>query len=360
MSEHDNLPMAGDANNVHDPDQSAAHPETPTPSPGVVTHTVASGWYDDPSVPGQLRYWTGDAWSASVVPRPQLSTAPPTDLWASSSDHVASSTSGDRVVVRERRVRVTRPQRLLFVVALVVGLLVGFVLTFSLTSSHTSKTPPSPSASSTIPRSSTSTPVATGDPSAATLSSLVIRQSDVATAVTVQVIPGGDQVTGEITLDLCNGTFASEALRTARVQVAAIDGQGNGVLSTEAVLYKNAAATTQAFNELRNTATSCPTTPVVSPVTEPTVTTRFNPRPDANWPVVDTVERLAYDFVSTSPTGQASHSVAVYLRRGRALMGIYFQSPVGVQPAVSGQTTIAGIVNVMAQRLAQLPNSAVS
>jgi hypothetical protein len=34
------------------------------------------GWYPDPGLPGQLRYWTGTAWSADV----QAAPAPPGEL----------------------------------------------------------------------------------------------------------------------------------------------------------------------------------------------------------------------------------------------------------------------------------------
>jgi hypothetical protein len=142
--------------------------------------------------------------------------------------------------------------------------------------------------------------------------------------------------------------------------VAATDDQGNTDLSTEAVLYQNPAATAQAFSELKSVAATCPNSPVRSPVGEPTVTTKFNAPPDASWAQVPTVDRQAYDFVSTDSTGQAQHSVAVYLRRGRVLMGIYFPEPDGAQSPVRGQTTLAGITNVFANRMAQLPSSVVN
>jgi len=198
------------------------------------------------------------------------------------------------------------------------------------------------------------------DPDTSVLSNLVLQQPDVGSTVNVQLIPNGDQVRGQTTLDLCNGTFPSEALRTARLQVAAVNGQGNAVLSTEAVLYSQPGDTAQAFSELRTVAARCPNSPVVSPVGEPAVTTHFSAAPDAAWPQVPTVERLAYSFTATAQSGQAQRSVAVYLRRGRALMGVYFPQPDGPQPTINGQTTIPGIVNVFATRLAALPASAVN
>lgn len=165
---------------------------------------------------------------------------------------------------------------------------------------------------------------------------------------------------GGASLDLCNGTFPSEALRTARLQVAGADAKGSTLLGTEAVLYSNPAGAAQALPELKSTAARCPARPVVSPVSEPTVETHFNASPDATWPQVATVERLALDFVTTDSLGQPQHNVAVYLRRGRALMGVYFPQPDGPQAAVAGQTTIPGIVNVFATRMAGLASSAVS
>ena len=207
------------------------------------------------------------------------------------------------------------------------------------------------------PTTSTSLPA---DPDAAALRQLVVQQSDVGSNLAVALLQGGDQVRGTATLDLCNGKFASEPLRTARLQDAVVDMQGMGLLSTEAVLYRNADATAQAFNELRTVAANCPNSPVVSPVGEPTVTTHFDAAPDGDWPQTPGVDRLAYSFTATGQSGQAQPSMAVYLRRGRALLGIYFVQPQNALPAIDGQTTAAGIVGVFASRLAQQPASVVN
>ncbi len=212
----------------------------------------------------------------------------------------------------------------------------------------------------TTPGPTTTTPPASADPSAAALRDLGLRQGDLTSSVSLFLIPRGNRVTGATTLDLCNATYPSESERKARLQVAGLDDQGNVALSTEAVLYSNAAATEQAFTELQAAAANCPSSPVTSPVDEPTITTQFNPAPDGSWPQVTGVDRLAFDFVTTDDSGQPAHSVAVYLRRGRALMGIYFPAPDSAQAAIAGQTTIAGIVNVFAERMAQLPDSVVN
>ncbi|MFI5040335.1 MAG: hypothetical protein ACHQNA_00570, partial [Acidimicrobiales bacterium] len=256
----------------------------------------------------------------------------------------------------------------LVAIAVVIGLIVGFGVVLGIVS-LTGSGSKSPQSSAALPQSpaATAPPVFTApttttpaDPSATVLPGLVIQQADLASGYSVQQLQGGDQVSGQTTLDLCNGTFPSEALRSARLQVVAVDGQGNDVVSTEAVLYKTPADAAQAFAELKSVTAACPSTPVVSPVGEPTVTTKFNAAPDGTWPQTPTVERLAFDFVTTDAAGQTQHNTAVYLHRGRALMGIYFAAPDQPQPAIAGQTTIPSIVTVFADRLAQLPATAVN
>jgi len=215
----------------------------------------------------------------------------------------------------------------------------------------------STSSSATTP--TTAAPTTLTDPGAVALTRLIVQQGDVASAFNVQLLPGGDQVRGQTTLDLCNGRFATEADRAARLQDVVDDAQGNSIVSTEAVLYRSVADSVRAFDELRKVAASCPHSPVTSPVGEPTVATRFNARPDATWPQTPGVDRLAYSFDTTDQLGQNLPSVAVYLRRGRALMGVYFQHPEASQPAVGGQTSLSGIVGVFAGRLARLPSSVV-
>jgi hypothetical protein len=201
---------------------------------------------------------------------------------------------------------------------------------------------------SAVPLPTITTPPVTqpSDPSGSVLAQLVVTQADVPPEVSVQLIPGGNQVVGQATLDLCSGDFPSESKRKARLQVSAVDDLGRPNLSTEAVLYKDEAATAQGFAELRSVAAKC---------TEDTM----KPPPDGSWPAVPTVERQAYDFIS-SAGGQPQHSVAVYLRRGRVLMGVYFPQPDGDQSPVMGKTTIPDIVTVFANRIAALPASVVN
>lgn len=198
------------------------------------------------------------------------------------------------------------------------------------------------------------------DPSAPLLIDLIVSDADVGPSLKVVGMVGGNGLS-QPTLDLCNGTYPSEERRTARLQVRAVDRTGDTALSTEAVLYATGADTAQAFAELRRVAENCPTHPVDSPVGLPPVTTRFRPAPDANWPQVPQVERLAFAFDSIDPTsGESTSSVAVYLRRGRALLGVYFSHADAPTAVVQGKTELSDIVNVFAERLAKLPLAAIS
>jgi hypothetical protein len=249
-----------------------------------------------------------------------------------------------------------------WVVAIVLVLVVtaaGYAIGYATapdSSSSSSAASPSPANPNQPSTPSTTNPPNT--PANQALAGLVVGQSDLPSSYAVQLIPGGNQVGGETTLDLCNASYPSEALRTNRLQVAALAARNVG-LSTEAVLYQTPAASAQAFSELRAAAASCPSTPVRSPVGEPTVTTTFGSPPDGGWPAVPGVQRLAYAVTTTDQQGTASSTIAVYLSRGRALLGVYFADPSNV-PTVAGQTTVAGIVNLFAQRLAQLPDSVVN
>jgi hypothetical protein len=255
-----------------------------------------------------------------------------------------------------------RSARALGLVAIVaLGLVVGLLgVRFLYERAKSSPGERSSTAGTGIPGSNGRRPVSPttpADPSRSALTTLIVKPDDVAASLTVGLLPGGDGLT-QPTLDLCNGTFPSESRRTARLQDVVADDQGQVLLSTEAVLYRDAAAAEKALAELDSAVASCPATPVPSPAGEPSVTTTFNPRPDGDWPQTPTVNRKAFDFTAVDDSGQSSHYVAVYLQRGRALMGVYFSRP-ETPPTVAGQTTVAGIVGVFAQRIAALAPSVV-
>jgi hypothetical protein len=246
----------------------------------------------------------------------------------------------------------------LVVVALVTGFgVVTAILNATDSGSNPVSVAPAPSGGSTPPTT------ALLDPSEGVLDGLIVNQDDVPAAYTVHHPQDGINLAAP-TLDLCNGKFPSESLRTARRQVyvgPTGDTSGSFVFSTEAVLYHASANGAQALAELRSVSAQCPPTPVVSPVGEPTATTKFSPPPDTSWPANPAVQRQAYAFVTTDPQAKVSlPSIAVYLRRGRVLMGLYFAQPNGAQVPIDGHATMQQIVAVFAARMAHLPPSVVN
>ena len=345
----------------------------------------APGWYADPWTAGQYRYWSGQAWTGETQ-RWGPAHAPhrpgsPTQPWPSAPTQTSTPARGYGWAGPPRPATPTpdRPPRRRGVVAggvvaLVVTILVagavGFAIEDHSRSSSNSSSPfvPGPILSPTTTPSGPTTTVPPSalsrDPQRSALAGIVVQQADVSPTRTVRLIPQGNLL-NQPTLDLCNGTYPSERLRTARLQVADFDpnDQNATVFGTEAVLYRDAAAAAQALAELRTVTSSCPDHPVVSTVGDPTATTVFHAPPDAGWPNVPTVARQAYSLTTIteaqgSTPATSTDSVAVYLRRGRVLLGVYF-SPPGTQPAVAGRRTMEGIVGVFAARVARLPASVV-
>ncbi|HEV2761289.1 MAG TPA: DUF2510 domain-containing protein [Acidimicrobiales bacterium] len=326
-----------------------------------------AGWYPDPMTPARRRYWTGSSWTYATTDAVPIDHPPPEDVFPLPEGHrlpdpvAARPAAGAAEATPARR----RQNPVKWILAVVVGLLVGLtgVLLSNRDSPERSAPPPdtaldAPPGSSTIPRPLPGNPQQNNDPSAAALATLIVKADDVPATAEVVVLPGGIGL-GQPTLDLCNGSYPSESRRTARLQVAAFDAEGRQALSTEAVLYRDSGGTTQALSEVRSVVAACPSTPVPGPPGEPAVKTTFNPPPDSGWPETPTVNREVYDLTTDVGSGRTARSIAVYLQRGRVLLGVYFYQPDQPQIAVEGQTTIESIVEVFARRLAALPTSVV-
>lgn len=331
------------------------------------TTAAMAGWYPDPMTPSRRRYWNGSSWTYATTNAVPVDHPAPDDVSPlPEGDRLPgpvarqSTSSPDAATVDDR----PRQRPVKWILAVVVGLVVGLFGVFLSDLASSDRPSPSPSAldgnpgTTTSPSPSPDAQTGNNDPSAGALLSLVVKPEDVPSTVRVIVFPGGVGLS-QPTLDLCNGRYPSESSRTARLQDAVVDAEDRVLLSTEAVLYRDSGGTTQAFSELGSVVAACPSTPVESPVGQPTAITTFHAPPDSAWPQIPTVTRQAYDLTSEDALGEKTRTIAVYLQRGRALLAVYFPQPDEPQIPVEGQTTIEGIVGVFAGRLAALPTSVV-
>jgi hypothetical protein len=358
-------------------------PPPPDPSPG---------WRADPWFTGQYRWWDGSAWSGDVFPegvgpygrgavvterppgeRPTgpppwqpAFPSPPPPAWVIGQVEEAPPPFLPVDMIESappsRRPNTKAILALLLVFGIALGTTIGLLIP-----KHSSKnsaavaTPPAatPTNPPVVPTPSPTAPTTPTAPINGLLQTFSLRQSDLPSGQVLSLIPDGDTV-NDPTLDLCNGTYASEKRRVARLQLSA-DTTDASVISSEAVLYDSPTGTAQAFTELQQIAKSCPSTPVDSPVGEPTVTTSFGTKPDSSWPTVADVQRLAYSITTTDTSGGQSKSTVIYLRRGKALLGLYIPTPDpgGPSASVQGKTSTADIVAIFEKRLANVPASAI-
>lgn len=121
-----------------------------------------------------------------------------------------------------------------------------------------------PKATGTTPAASPSSSPGNSSKLDLQLSRMLLTSSQVAaigTPVITRLYKGGNQVANQVTLDACNGHFASESKRVARIQVGylAITGPlaGRQVASNEVVRYAPG-GTIAAFSELQQVARNCP------------------------------------------------------------------------------------------------------
>jgi hypothetical protein len=145
----------------------------------------------------------------------------------------------------------------------------------------------------------------------ALLRKIVLAPSQVGAGYQLSQIPGGQKVQGEVTLDFCHGTYPSESLRTARLQVA-YSAHGNAYqASNEVVAYRPGGAQ-QALGEVKREVAICPR--AVQVVSDP----RLLPGSIA---ILESVSGVI------NGTPQTGYMMAAYQVRGNVLSGVYGFGP---------------------------------
>jgi hypothetical protein len=191
------------------------------------------------------------------------------------------------------------------------------------------------------------------------MSAVSLTEQDMAPGSIVDPYPGGDEVFGETSLDLCYADFPSEELRSGRTQVVAVNPEGAAWVSSEAILYPTPEDAQQAMDELRSAQSSCPDEPVEPPSGDgDPLTWKFRAQPDGQWPDQPGVRRQAYRFSITDRTDNSWSSTATYLQRGRMVLALYATPANSPARVLRNSPDQARFVEVMSQRLAGLPEQA--
>jgi hypothetical protein len=212
---------------------------------------------------------------------------------------------------------------------------------------------------------------------AVVLSDVSLHESDAGESAVYSLVDHGDEVAGQVSLDLCRADFPSEALRQARHQVQVADAGAGMWVSSEAIAYGAPREAERAMSELAAAAANCPG-PGAGPGSSKDVATAggadlvhpaaddqglswsFQQPPDADWPSTPGVARQAYAFVISDLLGDSASYVTTYLRRGRILVAIYVTPPDSSATVLVNAPSQERMVTVMSARLAALPAADVS
>ncbi len=336
----------------------------------------AAGWFPDPWMSGQQRFWDGDRWTADIftpgweqpvanevfaaahgpAPTTPASPPPPPPTWIGSTPTRPAPPPAAAPVAATPSS--SRPLVIGGVVAAALAVLLAALVVAQADRDGRPAAQPTPAPATPAPESPGPSPSPTPSPEgrsvAQTLADLVVRQQDVPRRFRVSPIPGGRSVAGGPTLDLCDGAYPSESRRIGRLQTEAKDRAGSRTLSTEAVQYDDEAGTEQAFREVADVAAGCQNQMTLDLTTGELVSRSVAPEPTGSWRSTPGVERLAYRVTESAGADEDS-TLVVYLRRGPLLLGLYFPKPDGPQMPVEGRRTVPAIVKLFEERLLDTP-----
>ncbi len=172
---------------------------------------------------------------------------------------------------------------------------------------------------------------ASTQPSAAKtgLQDIGLQASDLSSGLTVRMEPDGTSL-GIPTLDFCAAAYPSESLRVARVQRAAYDKQGTYAgLSTEVVMYRNAAAAQQALQEVTAARLACPAGKPVHTFDGHTIVFAFHPAPGPTRTALVGANARLIIHTTMQVDGKPQTAFLVYQIEGRVLAALYAADSTG-------------------------------
>src|SRR5262249_54506567 len=151
------------------------------------------------------------------------------------------------------------------------------------------------------------------------LSHIVLSGSQVGKGYKLSNFPFGDSFIGEPTLDLCGGLYASETLRTGRLQVRYTHPGKAVAVSNEVVTYAGTGAQ-QALAEVSNVAKACARKAVV--LHSGTVSETYKVAPLSDPKLPDGTVAVKLEITASDGKKKVKQTgVAVYQVRGNTLSG---------------------------------------
>jgi len=150
---------------------------------------------------------------------------------------------------------------------------------------------------------------------------VVLNAAQVGTGYQRKVMQNGDSAIGTVTLDLCDQAYASDGLRTARLQVTYTPPKGAPAASNEVVTYVPGGAQ-QALRELNKVVASCSKRPVVRTSGTTRVTFSVHRIAVAGLPPDAVAVRVEISGIVGKKRERHS-GTAVYMVSGNTLSGIY-------------------------------------
>lgn len=156
----------------------------------------------------------------------------------------------------------------------------------------------------------------------ALLQRVVLKPTQVGSGYVLSQVPGGHLVQGETTLDFCGYTYASEGLRTARLQVLYSAPHDSFEASNEVVTYAPGGPQA-ALNEVRQAAARCPNGPVKNPPSGVSNLVRQTQLVSDPTLLPGAVAILQTDSGTVHGKHVTDYTMAVYQIRGSVLSGVY-------------------------------------
>jgi len=155
-------------------------------------------------------------------------------------------------------------------------------------------------------------------------------------------------VAHQVTLDVCNADFPSEAQRTARYQQIARAPGDTRIVSNENVTYDSEASATQALAEVRAAVEDCPRDMFLHSKVAGVPPLRFQLQLVADDQLGEvTPDHVALAGSVSDQSGKTQPTVELFQRRGNVMVGVYGRD----------LQTIKSFVGTIAKRLAGLTSA---